>query len=51
VGVNELELAFAYTRSDTSLDTSLIVAGARLDRYSESLLRWDGEGMRGGALA
>jgi hypothetical protein len=31
VGINQLELAYAYGRSDTSLDTSLIVAGARLD--------------------
>ena len=31
VGVNQLELAYTYGRSDTSLDTSLIVTGAKLN--------------------
>jgi Putative MetA-pathway of phenol degradation len=31
VGVNQLELAYAYARSDASIDTSLVVADARFD--------------------
>src|SRR5215469_9409430 len=31
VGLNQLELAYTYARSDTPLDTSLIVAGAKLN--------------------
>src|SRR5215469_10848211 len=31
LGINQLELAYTYGRSDTSLDTSLIVAGAELN--------------------
>jgi hypothetical protein len=31
VGVNQLELAYAYARSDASIDTSLIVTGAKLN--------------------
>jgi hypothetical protein len=31
VGVNQLELAYAYARSDASIDTSLVVAGARFN--------------------
>jgi hypothetical protein len=31
VGVNQLELAYAHAHSDASIDTSLIVAGAKLD--------------------
>src|SRR5689334_11018823 len=29
VGVNQLELAYAYARSDASIDTALITAGAK----------------------
>src|SRR5579871_671272 len=31
VGINQLELAYAYVRSNTSIDTSFIVAGAKFD--------------------
>jgi hypothetical protein len=31
VGVNQIELAYAYAHSDTLIDTSLIIAGANLD--------------------
>jgi len=31
VGVNQLELAYAYAQSNASIDTSLIVAGAKLN--------------------
>lgn len=31
VGVNQLELAYAYAHSDSSIDTSLVVAGARFN--------------------
>src|SRR5215472_18165204 len=31
VGTNQIELAYAFARSDSSLDTSLIVSGAKLD--------------------
>lgn len=31
VGVNQLELAYAYARSDASIDTALIVAGANFN--------------------
>jgi hypothetical protein len=31
VGVNQLELAYAYARSNASIDTSLIVAGAKFN--------------------
>ena len=31
VGINQLELAYAYVRSDTSIDTSLIVSGAKFN--------------------
>jgi hypothetical protein len=31
VGVNQLELAYAYAHSDASIDTSLVVAGARFN--------------------
>jgi len=31
VGVNQLELAYAYAHSDASIDTSLIVAGAKFN--------------------
>jgi hypothetical protein len=37
VGTNQLELAYAYGHSDTSLDTSLIVAGARLNLNQGSI--------------
>jgi hypothetical protein len=31
VGINQLELAYAYVRSNTSIDTSFIVAGAKFN--------------------
>ena len=31
VGVNQIELAYAYARSNASIDTSLVVAGARFN--------------------
>lgn len=31
VGVNQLELVYAYAHSNTSIDTSLIVSGAKVD--------------------
>jgi hypothetical protein len=31
VGINQLELAYAYVRSDTSIDTSIIVTGAKFN--------------------
>ena len=31
VGINQLELAYAYVRSDTSIDTSFIVSGAKFN--------------------
>jgi len=31
VGVNQIELVYAYARSDASIDTSLIIAGANLN--------------------
>jgi hypothetical protein len=31
VGINQLELAYAYARSNTSIDTSFIVAGAKFN--------------------
>ena len=31
VGVNQLEIAYAFVHSDASIDTSLIVAGAKLN--------------------
>jgi hypothetical protein len=31
VGVNQIELAYAYVRADTSIDTSIAVAGAHLN--------------------
>lgn len=31
IGVNQLELAYAYAQSDVSIDTSLVVAGARFN--------------------
>jgi hypothetical protein len=30
-GTNQLELSYAHARADTSLDTALVIAGARLD--------------------
>jgi hypothetical protein len=30
VGINQLELSYAYVRSDTSIDTSLVITGAKL---------------------
>ena len=31
VGINQLELSYTYVRTDTSLDTSLIITGAKLN--------------------
>ena len=31
VGINQLELAYAYVRSNTSIDTSFIVSGAKFN--------------------
>jgi hypothetical protein len=31
VGINQLELSYAYVRSDTSIDTSLVITGAKLN--------------------
>ncbi len=31
VGINQLELAYAYGRSNTSIDTSFIVSGAKFN--------------------
>jgi hypothetical protein len=31
VGTNQIELGYAYVRSDTSIDTSLVITGAKLD--------------------
>ena len=31
VGVNQLELGYAYARSDTSIDPSIVIGGARLN--------------------
>jgi hypothetical protein len=31
VGINQLELAYAYVRSNTSIDTSFVVSGAKLN--------------------
>ena len=31
VGTNQVELAYTYARSDVSIDTGLIIAGAKLD--------------------
>ena len=31
VGINQLELAYAYVRSNTSIDTSLVVSGAKFN--------------------
>lgn len=33
VGTNQVELAYAYARANTSIDTSLVVTGARLDLH------------------
>src|ERR1700747_1221910 len=30
VGINQLELSYAYVHSDTSIDTSLVITGAKL---------------------
>src|SRR6202000_3262557 len=31
VGINQLELSYAYVHSDTSIDTSLVITGAKLN--------------------
>jgi hypothetical protein len=31
IGINQLELSYAFVRSNTSIDTSLVIAGAKLD--------------------
>jgi hypothetical protein len=31
VGINQLELSYAYVNSDTSIDTSLVITGAKLN--------------------
>jgi hypothetical protein len=37
IGVNELELAYAYAHANTSIDTSLVVAGAKFDLNQGSI--------------
>src|SRR5215471_14635372 len=37
IGVNQLELAYAYARSNASVDTSLIVTGAKLSLNQGSI--------------
>jgi hypothetical protein len=37
VGLNELELAYAYAHADSSIDTSITIAGARLDLNQGSI--------------
>ena len=36
VGLNELEFAFAYAQSNASIDTAIVIAGAKLDLYQGS---------------
>jgi len=40
VGVNQLELDFAYARANASIDTSLIVAGAQLNLNQGTVNYW-----------
>ena len=37
VGTNQLELAYAYARSNSSIDTSIIVTGAKLNLNQGSI--------------
>lgn len=37
VGTNQIELGYAYARANTSIDTSLVVAGAQLDLHEGTL--------------